>query len=138
MGEINGPNTNSASGMLATVAWGQNNDAVGAFSFIGGGMINLAQADWSSIWWGIQNTANWKYWTIPWGYRNNADGITSFAAGNRAKAMHNGTFVRSDTMNDDFTSTKNNQFLIRSFNGVGINSFKNVINEIPSYFFIIA
>lgn len=45
----------------------------------------------------------------------------SLAAGRRAKALHNGTFVLSDDQDDDFASAANRQFLLRFAGGVGIN-----------------
>src|SRR5262249_40794959 len=51
---------------------------------------------------------------------NTAQGQWSFAAGYRAKANHNGTFVWADSTQADFASTGNDQFLIRATGGVGI------------------
>lgn len=50
-----------------------------------------------------------------------AQGTNSFAAGKRAKALHNGTFVWADSTDEDFASTVSNQFLIRAANGVVIS-----------------
>jgi hypothetical protein len=47
-------------------------------------------------------------------------GDYSLAAGNRAKANHNGTFVWADSTATDFASSGPNQFLIRASGGVGI------------------
>lgn len=59
---------------------------------------------------------------MPGGYGNIAGGDHSFAAGSNAKANHQGAFVWGDSTNADFASTANNQFLIRSTGGVGINT----------------
>ena len=40
----------------------------------------------------------------------------SFAAGNRAKALHTGSFVWADSTYADFASTAANQFLVRAAN----------------------
>jgi hypothetical protein len=53
---------------------------------------------------------------------NVASGTTSFAAGSRAKAGHDGTFVWADSQEADLASTTNNQFLIRAAGGVGIGT----------------
>ncbi len=50
-----------------------------------------------------------------------ASGATSFAAGRQAKAINDGAFVWADSQNADFSSTANDQFLIRAQGGVGIN-----------------
>jgi hypothetical protein len=52
---------------------------------------------------------------------NSAGGDYSFAAGRQAKANHKGTFVWADSSDQNFTSTNENQFLIRAGGGVGIN-----------------
>jgi hypothetical protein len=57
---------------------------------------------------------------VPGGIANEAAGVNSFAAGQRAKANHDGTFVWGDQISADFTSTGANQFLIRAVGGVGI------------------
>lgn len=46
------------------------------------------------------------------------------AAGNRASALHDGTFVWAHFIdpNDKFKSTDTNQFLIRATNGIGLNT----------------
>jgi hypothetical protein len=46
----------------------------------------------------------------------------TFALGQRAKANHNGTFVWADSQVADFSSTSNNQFLIRASGGVGVGT----------------
>ena len=56
------------------------------------------------------------------GENTTASGFASFAAGNHARALHQGTFVWADTSTGDFVSTANNQFLIRTADGVGINT----------------
>ena len=46
----------------------------------------------------------------------------ALAAGYRAKARHPGTLVWADEEEADFTSTAENQFLVRAGGGVGINT----------------
>jgi hypothetical protein len=60
--------------------------------------------------------------TVPGGWDNAAQGARSFAAGHRAKALHDGTFVWADDTDGDFASTAANQFLIRASSGVGIGT----------------
>jgi len=92
---------------------GGNNNSIGdgcSFSTIGGGVNNQ-----------IANSA--VFATIPGGYDNTASGQNSLAAGQRAGALHNGSFVWADTSTPaGFNSTSSNQFLIRASGGVGIGT----------------
>src|SRR5205085_12314230 len=56
------------------------------------------------------------------GISNTAAGFTSFAAGHRARANHDGAFVWSDYQHADFASTAANQFLVRASGGVGLTN----------------
>lgn len=99
-------NTITAGGSFAFIGGGAGNTASGVSAFLGGGDVNVASGDASMV---------------PGGTDNTASGYASFAAGRRAKANHDGAFVWADSQNADFTSTANNQFLIRAAGGVGIN-----------------
>lgn len=110
---VGGGWSNTASGIKSTVGGGQNNRARGGYSVVSGGG-SLSAAD--------SNSATGEYSTIPGGRRNLAAGDHSFAAGLRAKANHAGAFVWADATNTDFTSTGDNQFLIRAAGGVGIGT----------------
>jgi hypothetical protein len=44
----------------------------------------------------------------------------SFAAGNRAQANHDGSFVWADSQNADFASVIENEFAIRAQNGLRV------------------
>lgn len=74
------------------------------------------------------NTASGAYGTVPGGGANTAGADFSFAAGRRAQALHEGSFVWSDathtddTMPTHFVSTAVNQFLINATGGVGIGT----------------
>jgi hypothetical protein len=108
-GAIGGGINNTIDGGLGTIAGGENN-------FIG------AKGVWGAIGGGFQNTNTGPFSTVPGGRDNRAQGNTSLAAGNRAKANHNGTFVWADSQFADFASTTTDQFLIRAANGVGIGT----------------
>jgi hypothetical protein len=56
------------------------------------------------------------------GYHTTASGSYSMAAGHQAKALHQGAFVWADSQSADFSSTGNDQFLIRAQGGVGIGT----------------
>ncbi|MBU1692532.1 MAG: tail fiber domain-containing protein, partial [Verrucomicrobia bacterium] len=96
------------------------------YSAVGGGADNTVatQAYYSAIGGGGQNeVGNYsQYATIPGGRDNEANDNYAFAAGRRAKADHQGSFVWADSTDADFGSTANNQFLIRAAGGVGIGT----------------
>jgi hypothetical protein len=108
-GGIDGPNTyaNVASGNASVVAGGILNTAAGLESTVSGGVNNFSGGDFAMI---------------PGGEFNTAGGHHSFAAGQRARANHGGTFVWADATNTEFPSTGSNQFLIRASGGVGIGT----------------
>ncbi len=110
---------------FATISGGADNQIQSptTSSTIAGGAGNriFNSANYSVIGGGLQNTNTDEFSTIPGGYFNVA-GLLSFAAGYRAKALNAGTFVWSDSQETNFTSTANNQFLVRAAGGVGINT----------------
>ena len=59
---------------------------------------------------------------MPGGRLNAAQRYATFAAGYRAQANHHGTFVWADSTDANFTSTGEDQFLIRASGGVGIGT----------------
>jgi len=102
---------------------GWPNIVLGNYGTVSGGHGNTASGDSSTVSGGYINEASGGYATVPGGVFNTAQGWHSFAAGYRAKALQNGTFVWSDyTYGEDFTSTAANQFLIRASGGVGIGT----------------
>jgi hypothetical protein len=113
---------NTASGWYTTVSGGEQNRASGYDSTVGGGLSNTASGSYATISGGEYSTASGSHSTVPGGYNNIAGGASSFAAGRRAKANHNGAFVWADSTDADFASTGNNQFLIRASGGVGIGT----------------
>jgi Chaperone of endosialidase len=124
---IGGGYRNTIETFDATIGGGAVNtiETNSQYSAIGGGTFNriLAGAAVAAIGGGSGNLieSNAPYSVIPGGVLNTAGGQYSFAAGRRAKAMHQGGFVWADSQDADFTSTASNQFLIRAAGGVGIN-----------------
>jgi hypothetical protein len=104
------------------IAGGYSNTATGEGASIGGGSYNQADGPYSTIGGGIGNSTLGEYATIPGGRDNSADGLHSFAFGYRAKSLHNGSFVWGDQTEADFSSTGEDQFLIRATGGVGIGT----------------
>jgi hypothetical protein len=97
------------------------NSASGGASVIAGGLGNSASGNESAIGGGVNNHATNSSATVPGGRNNIAGGQYSFAAGNGAQAVNDGTFVWADSQAPVFASTANDQFLIRAQGGVGIN-----------------
>ncbi|HOW97073.1 MAG TPA: tail fiber domain-containing protein [Kiritimatiellia bacterium] len=113
----------------ATIAGGggflQHNEALDNYCAIGGGAGNIAGDDtskeYATVAGGEDNRAEGGWSTIPGGSDNRASGFYSFAAGRRAKAVDDGAFVWADATDADFSSTANNQFIVRAAGGVGLN-----------------
>ena len=106
----------------ATVGGGRNNTAGRTYATVSGGDNNTASGRISTVAGGSDNTASGLSATVPGGSQNEASGNWSFAAGNTAKAEHDGAFVWADATSQEFTSTGDNQFLIRAIGGVGIGT----------------
>ena len=56
------------------------------------------------------------------GERSEANGEWSFAAGRRAKANHQGSFVWADSTDADFSDGADNEFLVRATGGIYFSS----------------
>jgi len=89
-------------------------------STIGGGSGNVVMTNsvYSTIGGGYSNT-NLSYAlaaTIPGGINNSATNY-AFAAGNRAKAIHTGSFVWGDSTDADIVSTNGNSVTMRAAGG---------------------
>ncbi|HWY78032.1 MAG TPA: FG-GAP-like repeat-containing protein, partial [Verrucomicrobiae bacterium] len=93
-------------------------------SAIGGGSQNtiLSYGMGSVISGGISNTAAEFCATVPGGYSNVAGGQYSFAAGRLAQAAHYGSFVWADASGTPFSSTANNQFSVRAYGGIRLDT----------------
>ena len=108
---VSGGASNAATGIGATVGGGQGNSATGLLSSVNGGFVNCAGGDYS--WAGGANAK-----TRP------GDEVGDGTCANNSGDPNgdNGTFVWADDQNGDFISTGSRQFLIRSANGVAINT----------------
>jgi hypothetical protein len=136
---VGGGYDNTASGSSATIAGGTHNRATGTSTIVAGGSGNTAFADVSTIGGGLNNqvigagggtvsggvanTAAGDSATVPGGYSNVAQGRSSLAAGNAARALHDGSFVWADRQGPiisptPFESTAPNQFSVRASGGV--------------------
>ncbi|MCH8541708.1 MAG: tail fiber domain-containing protein [Opitutales bacterium] len=121
---ISGGRNNTASGSEATVGGGITNRASDSYATVTGGNNNEASAFAATIGGGRSNEAAGQFSMVPGGDANEALGNYSFAAGHRAKVDedHHGTFIWADSTWANFSSTDEDQFLIRAGNGVGIGT----------------
>jgi hypothetical protein len=118
--------------LYATVGGGFGNQAGGAEATIAGGLNNTSSGNSSAIGGGQANSASANFGTIPGGFLNAANGANSFAAGFRAKANHNGTFIWADSQNADFASTAINEVAFRAAGGFRIVSSETVSTSLGS------
>ena len=115
---VAGGASNTVSGQYSAVGGGLQNTVAGEYGTIAGGYDNVASGIQASVGGGYGNTATGRNAAIPGGAYNFAGGLDSFAAGNAAKAAHNGTFVWSDySAVAGITSSAVNQFLARAAGG---------------------
>ena len=118
---VSGGYGNTAAGNATTVAGGAFNSAGRFFDYysaVGGGYYNAAVSYAATVGGGSVNQATNYCATVPGGNLNIAGGPYSFAAGQKAQALHQGSFVWADSQNAVFASTTSNQFNIRAMNGV--------------------
>ena len=129
-------NGSAGTGTAATVGGGQNNNGSGAFAAISGGEDNVASGEYTAVSGGYDNTASAEEAAVGGGYENNVSGIAatvpggneniasgeeSFAAGSKAQAANNNSFVWSDG-SATTASTVTDQFMVRASGGVIIYS----------------
>ena len=93
-GTTNDPN--GAIGDFSTVGGGSGNRSNGFSSTVGGGESNQASGGSSTIGGGLNNQATGGSSTVGGGAANTAAGSFSFAAGLRARALHDKSFVWGD------------------------------------------
>ncbi len=123
---VSGGSDNTANALRSTVGGGTQNVASGANSVVagGGGFFggsprgNSASNTSSTVGGGSENAASGSFSTVPGGGLNTAAGSYSLAAGRRAKANNNGSFVWGDSTDADIASTTDNQFTARASGGV--------------------
>jgi Chaperone of endosialidase len=124
-------NNIAAGSEYATIAggWGNNIGTNSDSCAIGGGLANYigTNADSCAIGGGANNiiAANAQYATIPGG-RGNAATNYAFAAGRRANANHEGSFVWGDSYDGVVASSSSNQFTVRASGGARFFSNTNL------------
>jgi hypothetical protein len=118
---VGGGERNTSSYQHATVGGGWFNTSSDAYATVGGGGNNTSSNFAATVGGGDSNTSSGNNATVPGGEFNVAGGSFSFAAGFRAKANHQGSFVWADSQIADFASTAGNQFSIRASGGVRLS-----------------
>jgi hypothetical protein len=118
-GAIAGGSQNNLSGEFGFIGAGTNNTVSGEGAYIAAGGYNTASGEGAVVDGGFNSTAGGNFATIPGGYANSAGGTYSFAAGARASALQNGTFVWSDGSDGDAYLTAHTayEFLARASGG---------------------
>lgn len=93
-----------------TVGGGGDNQA-------GDGDANTTDATYAAVGGGLSNEAIGPYATVPGGRDNVAEGRYSFAAGQRARAIYEGSFVWNDSTAADLNSETDDQWITRASGG---------------------
>jgi hypothetical protein len=119
---VGGSYLNSAGNESEFIGGGWQNTATGNAAVISGGAYNPVAGQYATIGGGNGNSANGNFATVPGGKANNAAGQYSFAGEQQAQALNDGSFVWADSQDSGFSSTANDQFLVRAQGGIGINT----------------
>jgi len=118
---VGGGAQNHAPGDSSSIGGGSENLASGLHSAVGGGARNTASGLHSVVGGGRDNAAGDEFATVPGGRYNEATGVCSFAAGNTAKARHEGSVVisawRFSPASDSVASGIDEQMVLRAHNG---------------------
>lgn len=96
---VSGGYSNTASGSSATVSGGDNNHATGVLSAVAGGGYNTASGEYA----------------LASGYANSSEGFASFAAGQQASAIDDGSFVWCSANAAPCTSQGTNSFVVQAY-----------------------
>ena len=115
---VGGGYSNEADSNYATIGGGYNNSATAIDATVAGGGSNDATAYGATVGGGYDNNATSLYATIPGGQYNDATGEYSFAAGRKAQAYGNGSFVWGDATDDTVAAWSSNMFVARASGGV--------------------
>jgi hypothetical protein len=90
---VGGGFRNTTESLNSAIPGGQLNSITGIISNIGGGSANGISGEISTIGGGGFNFISSNFSTIPGGFNNEASGLVSFAAGSKARALHDFTFA---------------------------------------------
>ncbi len=135
---VHGGLVNTAYSPASTIGGGEHNvigvsvNDLGGYQTIAGGKNNVAKGAYSTVCGGEANQATANFATACGGANNVASGIGSFAAGLRAKATDDGSFVWADFSAADFDSAAINSFNVRATGGVLFESGRNPQTQVQS------
>lgn len=103
-----------------SISGGGDNEIHAPYGFIGGGDNNRIEGTnlYAGILGGVNNSSEGYAAAIAGGEENIADGNYSFAAGRYAQALHDGSFVWSDSSTNVFQSVTNNEFAVYARGGL--------------------
>jgi hypothetical protein len=124
-------NTVRTASAAGTAGGGWINTAAGLFgSTVAGGIENLAgstnaNTEGATVSGGMANQAIGNFSTVPGGSNNIASGTGSFAAGVRARATNDYSFVWGGSPDVDTLSTNTNSFTVRAPGGVRLLTSTN-------------
>ncbi len=118
---IGGGHNNSATN-TSSIVGGASNACTNQFGAVGGGQNNACTGSNCVIAGGASNVASAQYSVVPGGVSNSASGVQSMAAGNRAKATAQGSYVWADSQAADLIGNTTDQYLIRSQGGFYVDS----------------
>lgn len=121
-GTIGGGNSNTVGGQYATIPGGRALTANGFASISAGGWLNAANGSHSATLGGFMGHAYGDFSATIGGQTNDALGEYSLAVGRQSKANHDGTFVWSDSQNEDYISASSNSFNVRANGGVNFHT----------------
>jgi hypothetical protein len=122
---VGGGTDNRASALWATIAGGSANRVTDTHGTVAGGFGNRAgdqagtsgDRPYGAVGGGTSNVASGRSSAVPGGESNQASGAYSFAAGRRAKATAQGSFVWADSTDADFFPSGINTFNVRASSG---------------------
>lgn len=109
--------------MGATISGGGWANPVG-----GADLPNVVSANFGTVGGGEGNTAAALYATIPGGFGNQASGVGSFAAGQLARAVHDGSFLWNDGI-QIANSSGPNRFEVLSHGGATFHTGNSYLTE---------
>jgi hypothetical protein len=118
--------TNNARDSYCVIAGGRDNYAGNGTgsptdaecAAVGGGYGNVASGKYATVAGGQGSVASGEAATVPGGKQCRAAGYSSFAAGRKGEANHDGGFVWADSTDDDVATSAANQFMVRASGGL--------------------
>lgn len=123
---IGGATNEITDGTRSIIVAGVSNSITSAFYGLCGGFVNtVSGGDGVSIG-GFLNISSGDESVTIGGDNNVAAGDYSYAMGRRSKANHAGSWVLSDDLDADFSSSATKQLLLRFANGAGISDSANI------------